>query len=607
MAAATSSSSSSLALAGLASGINWTNIINDIAAADSAPITLWQDQQTTDNSQNAAYHTIGTDLANLQNDITALSTPSLFQSTTAASSDSSVATAATQTGTPVGTYAFAVTQLATATAQNGSTVGAQPISASDNVANIDLSSSAFADPITGGTFTVNGKTITVAPSDTLQAVFDQISTATGGTVTASYNYATDEITLSSTAPITLGSSTDTSNFLQATQLFTNGAPAVNGAYTVTSLNALAGININAPADDSNLATALTDGGNGQGAFQINGVTINYDSSTDSINDILQSINNSAAGVTATYDGANNRFVLTNNNTGSLGMTMQDVTGNFLAATGLSTGTLQTGTNLQYSLDGSKTLTSTSNTVDASPEGLTGLSITAQGTGATNIAVTPDTSSIATAITTFVNDYNTVQNYISSQTTLSTTTTSTAGATATTSKPGLLTGDIDVENVASNLRQLVDASPLSGLIENLNDIGITSNGNDNTLSTNSLVLNDALANNLGQVTQLFTAPTSGLAASVGSFLKDTLATNGILATKEQNLTSESAGLQTSITNLQSSITSQESELENQFVQMEDAINSINVDKEYLTAYFNSTATTTSAPTAATGGSSSSSGG
>jgi flagellar hook-associated protein 2 len=610
MAAATSSSTSSLALAGLASGINWTNIINDLAAADAAPITQWQAEQTTDNSENSAYQTIGTDLTNLQNDITALSTPSLFQSTTAASSDSTVATAGTQTGTPVGTYTFAVSQMATATAQNGSTVTAQPISASDNVANIDLSSTSFAVPITGGTFTVNGKTITVATTDTLQSVFNQIATATGGAVTASYDYATDEITLSSDEPITLGSSTDTSNFLQATQLFTNGAAAVNGTYTVTSLNALAGININAAADQSNLATTITDGGNGQGAFEINGVTINFNSSTDSINDILQAINSSAAGVTATYDGANSRFVLTNNNTGSLGMTMQDVTGNFLAATGLSSGALQIGTNLQYSLNGGPTMTNVSNTVDASSEGLTGLSITAQGTGTASIAVSPDTSSIATAINTFVNDYNTVQNYISSQTTLSTSTSSTTGSTdsttTTTTKPGLLMGDMDAEGIATNLRQLVDASPLSGIIENLNDIGITSNGSDNTLSTNSLVLNDALSNNLDQVTQLFTAPTSGLAASVGSYLTDTLATNGVIANKEQNFTNESAGLQTSITNLQTQITSQESELENQFVLMEDAINSIDVDKEYLTAYFDSPSTSTDAPTAATGTSSSSSG-
>jgi flagellar hook-associated protein 2 len=604
MAAATSSTSSSLALAGLASGIDWTNIINDMAAAGEAPITQWKAEEATNNTENSAYQTIGTDLTNLQNDATTLSSPSFFQTTSAASSDSSVASAATQAGTPDGTYTFAVSQLATASAQNGATISAQPISPTNDVSNVDLDSSAFADPITAGTFTVNGQTITVAATDTLQSVFSQINTATNGAVTASYDSSTDEITLASSAPITLGSSADTSNFLQSAQLYTNGTD------TVTSLNALAGININAMANQSNLATAISDGGNGQGAFEINGVTINFDASTDSINDILQAVNNSDAGVTATYDGANNRFLLTNNNTGNLGMTMQDVTGNFLAATGLSSGTLQAGTNLQYSLNGSDTMTSESNAVDASSEGLTGLSITAQSTGTTSITVSPDTSAIATAITSFVNDYNTVQNYITSKTTASTSSGSgsasgAAGSTtSTTSTPGALMGDMDAEGIATDLRQIVDASPLSGVIENLNDIGITSNGSDNTLSTNSLVLNDSLSNNLAQVTQLFTDPTNGLAATVSSYLTNTLSSSGVIASKEQNLTNENAGLATSITNLQSQISGQETEMESQFVAMEDAISSVDVEKEYLTAYFDSSATTTDAPTAAASTSSSS---
>src|SRR5580693_5115066 len=222
MAAATSSSTSSLALAGLASGINWTNIINDMAQAASAPITQMQTEQTRENSQNSAYQSIGADLTNLQTDATTLSSAGFFQSTTTSSSDSTVATATTQSGTPVGTYTFAVSQLATAAAQNGSSVSAQPLSSTDDVSNVDLDSTAFTDPINAGTFTVNGQTITVAATDTLQSVFDQINTATNGAVTASYNSSTDEITLSSSAPITLGSAADTSNFLQATQLYSNG-------------------------------------------------------------------------------------------------------------------------------------------------------------------------------------------------------------------------------------------------------------------------------------------------------------------------------------------------------------------------------------------------
>jgi flagellar hook-associated protein 2 len=603
MSAATSSTTSSLALAGLASGINWTSIINDMAQAASAPITQMQTEQTTDNSENSDYQTIGADLTNLQTDANTLSSANFFQSTTTSSSDSGVATATTQSGTPVGTYSFSVSQLATAATQNGATVSAQPLSSTSDVSNVSLSDPAFADPITPGTFTVNGQTITVAATDTLQSVFDQISTATGGAVTASYDPTTDEITLASSSPITLGSAADTSNFLQATQLYSNGTGAVS------SLAALAGININATASEANLATPISDGGSGQGAFEINGVTINYDSSSDSISDILQSINNSEAGVTASYDGANNRFVLTNNSTGNMGMTMQDVTGNFLAATGLSSGTLQAGANLQYSLNGSGTLTSQSNTVDASSAGLAGLSITAQATGSTDIAVSSDTTTIANAITAFVNDYNTVQNYIASQTSISSSTTSTTGATdsttSTTGTPGLLMGDMDAEGIATNLRQLVDASPLSGVIQNLNDLGITSDGTDNLLTANSAVLNTTLANNLGQVAQLFTDPTSGLATTVSSYLTSALSSNGVISTKEQNLTNETTALATSITSLQNTITSEESEMQSQFVAMEDAISSINVDKEYLTAYFNSPTTTTDAPTAASSSSSSSS--
>jgi len=597
MAAATSSTSSSLALAGLASGIDWTNIINDMVTAESAPITQWQTQQSTLNSQNSAFQTIGSDLTNLQNDVKTLSSPGFFQTATAATSDSGVATASAQTGTPLGTYAFSVSQLATATSQNGSTVSAAPISSTDNVSNVDLNSSAFSDPITGGTFTVDGATITVAPTDTLQSVFSQISSATNGAVTAAYDSSSDKITLTSNAPITLGSGADTSNFLEAAQLYANGND------TITSLTALAGININTTANQANLATAITDGGNGQGAFEINGVTINFDSSTDSVNDILQAINSSAAGVTASYDGANNRFVMTNNQTGNTGMTMQDVTGNFLAATGLSSGTLQAGDNLQYSMNGSNnTMTSESNTIDASSIGLTGLSVTAQAVGSTDITVSANTSAIATAITNFVNDYNTVQNYVASQTSISSSTSSSTGAldstTSTTGVPGPLMGNMDVESIATDLRQLTDAAPLSGMIESLNDLGITSNGNDNTLSTSSLVLNDALTNNLSQVAQLFTDPTNGLATTLGNYLSDTLGSSGVIASNEQNLSQQYTAIGTSITNLQTKITSDETAMQNQFVEMEDAISSIDVSKQYLTAYFNSAATTTDAPTAAT---------
>jgi flagellar hook-associated protein 2 len=592
---ASTTSTTGTVLTGLASGIDWTTLITAMASAERAPETAWKAQITSLTNQNTDYQTIGTDLSKLQNDVSTLSDPSFFESATTSSSNSGVATATASEGTTPGNYNLVVSQLATATSVAGTTVTAQPISATTNVNGITLGSTSFAAPISAGTFTVNGKTITVQTSDTLQSVFDQISTATGGAVTASYDPTSDKITLQSAGAIQLGTSADTSNFLSATGLFSNGTG------TVTSANTLGAVNIYSDAADSGLSTAITDGGNGAGSLTINGVTINYDASTDSINDILSNINASGAGVTASYDSVNHHFSLTNNNTGSLGITMSDNTGNFLAATGLSGGTATQGQNLQYTINGSATLTSQSNTITGSQIGITGLSITAQDTGNATISVTADTSTIATAITNFVTDYNTVQNYISAQTA---TTTDSNGNTV----GGVLTGDFDIEQISTKLRSIATAisTNLTGSVKGVNDMGITSNGQNNTLTLDSTTLNKTLSTNLAAVSQIFSNPTNGLGTQLNTYLLKTIGGNGPLISGEQSFSSQITSLNASITQLESKVSIDETNMQSEFVAMEDAINKANTDKQYLTAYF-STASASAAPAASSinSGSSSSS--
>ena len=95
-----------------------------------------------------------------------------------------------------------------------------------------LSSANFRTPVTAGTFSVNGNTVTIATTDTLQSVFDKIYAATGSTVTGTYDPTADKITLSSTSPITLGSSADTSNFLQVAGLYTNSSGTITSTTTL---------------------------------------------------------------------------------------------------------------------------------------------------------------------------------------------------------------------------------------------------------------------------------------------------------------------------------------------------------------------------------------
>ena len=592
---ATSSTSSS-SLSGLASGIDWTNIVNELLTVEAAPETQMNTNISTDQAKSSAYSAIGTTLTTLGKDLTSLSDPSFFDSRTTSVADSSIASATAAEGTPLGNYTFDVIKLASDAVQQGKNAIAAPLNTTNGV-----SSAGFATPVTAGTFTVNGQTITIAATDTLQSVFAQINAKTG-TVSGSYDAQTDEITLSSTGttPIVLGSATDTSNFLQSAELYNNNSE------TVTSASGLGGVDLNASMSSANLATPLSDGGSGAGEFMINGVQINFNASTDSVNDVLQRINDSQAGVTATYDSVNDRFELTNKTTGDVGISLQYVSGagNFLAATGLSSsggGTLQHGTNLQYSINNGGTLTSQSNTIDATSAGVAGLSVTALGLGSTTISVNSDTSTISSTISSFVTDYNAVQTYISGQ--IKPSTDSSGNVT-----PGTLTGDLDAEGIADQLRQMVGNAPtgLSGGIQTLNDIGIVSNGTDNTLSLDTSTLNSALASNLASVKQLFTSSTNGIATTLNTYVTATNASNGMLANDENNMTTEITGINSSITALKQRISNDQTMLTNEFVAMETAINSINTQKQYLNDYFGgSSSSSQSAPVAAGSSSSSSS--
>lgn len=596
MATATSATNSGLSLSGLASGMDWTSIVNELLSIERAPETLMQGQITKLQQKNSAYQGIGSQLSTLAKDITTLSDPSFFDSRTNSVSNPDVASATVSNATPLGSYTLKILQLASDAVQQGATVAVNQLSSSNDVSSLTLSSADLATPITAGTFTVNGQSITIATSDTLQSVFDQISSATNGAVTASYDSTTDEISLNSSSPIILGSSADTSNFLQATKLYNNGTG------TVTSTSSLGGISLSRTMGSSNLTTPISDGGSGQGQFLINGVAINYDSSSDAIKDVLNRINDSAAGVTATYDAINNRFILTDKTTGDVGISMQDVTGNFLAATGISSGTLQRGTNLQYTVNGGGTLISQSNTIDGSSSGVTGLSVMVQNVGSTTITIGSDTSKISSAISQFVSDYNAAQNYISAQTK---TTTSSTGAVT----PGPLTGDLDAEGIEDALRRLANASPFSGSIRSLNDLGIVSNGTDNTLAlSNTSTLTTALSTNLQAIKQLFTDSTKGIATTLNTYLNSVNGSNGPLANSEASMNKQVTDLQNSISALETRITADGNRLTNEFVNMETTINNINQQKTYLNQFMSgSGSSSNSAPTAAGssfGGSSSS---
>lgn len=563
-----------LGVSGLASGFDWRSVVDQLAEVERAPQTLLKRQQTTLNSVNNAYSTAKTYLTALQTKVDALKESSLFDSRTASSSDTTVATATADGGTPLTKYTFAVGQLATASVQQGAADAGLALNSTSNVSSLVLSGAALATSVTAGTFTVNGKQITVATSDTLQAVFDAIGTATGGAVTGSYDPATDKISLAGTGAITLGSTTDTSNFLTAFKLYNNGASSVTSSY------ALGTVKQSVALSAANFATPVSDGGGGNGSFKINGVAIAFNASTDSVTNVLARINSSAAGVTASYDSVTDRFLLTNKSTGDLGVALEDVTGNFLAASKLASGTLARGNNLTYTVNGGGTLVSSANTITSASSGIAGLAVTVLKTGSTTLEVQPDKPKVKTAITDFIAAYNQVQSFID-----------TATASSTDSKgkvtAGVLAGQTDAADIATKLRRLAN-SPVTGLATALNklaDLGITTRSDNNQITlADSTALDAALANKAGDVKELFTNSSTGLAVQLNTYLKATVGDSGSLINRQTTLAKQSKDIDTQVADLERLVQSNRTALIRSFVAMETAQSKSNQQLQFLKQRF-----------------------
>ena len=552
-------------ITGLASGLNWQNIITELIAADKAPETQWTTQQTTDQNQVSSLATLNTDLTAFQTAADSMSTGTTFTAATATVGDpSSGWTAQAASGTNLGQYAFDVTQLATTSALAGAANAGGPLSTTSDVSGVTIGTMNIATPISAGVFTVDGAQVTIASSDSLADVFTKINAATaatGNAVTASYDPTTDKIDLTSSAPITLGAENDTSNFLTATGLYNNGTG------TISSADALGSVGLNATIADSGLKQAVTDvDSSGNGSFSINGVSIDFNVNTTTIGTVLNDINNSSAGVTATFNSASSQFTLTNNSTGNTGISVSEASGGLLAAMGLnaSGATMNQGKNAEYTINGSQTFTSASNNLDASVDGINGLTVNATTLRPQTVTVATDTSGISTAINNLISAYNTVQTYITSQTQVIT-----SNGTTT---PSTLTGNMDVTQMQTDLQNMMfnSVSGLTGGITSLNDLGIGFTGTSPLLSVqDSSKLTAAITSNPSGVAALFTTLPGGLVSQIDNYVTNATGPSGVIAVETTNLNSEVASLTTQIDTLNTQLTAEQAQLTTEFTNMETA--------------------------------------
>ncbi len=464
-----------------AGGFDFGSIVDALISLERRPIDLLEQRKEDLNSRKEMLNEISSKLSALKSAAEALAKPNSLSFVKATSGNTDLFTASGSNSAALGSYQVTVNQLATATRVTSGFATQLGISATA-VVNKSLNdpASKLGGGYTAGYITINGTQvdITLDPdnptnpgqNDSLNEVINNINAAVSG-VTASYDSATDKLVLTSSSAITVGSPDDTSNFLQKTGLLASPDVIAGPNHTRTSTHRLGLISTTGLLEDATFGTSL----DASGSFTINGVTLTYDSATESLNELITKINTNVSSVVASYDQATDKVVLSSKSTGSLGITRTDVSGNFLEVLGLldntseSQAAVTSGQNASITIPGfndGNPIYSTSNTVTDAIPGVTLTLKQAAPSTPVDLTLTRDSSGLKTKLSDFVTKYNEAVELIRSRLTEEPLDNA---ISATTRRVGMLRGDSLLSRIRTNLSTAV-TDVLSSLPTDFNRMG-----------------------------------------------------------------------------------------------------------------------------------------
>jgi flagellar hook-associated protein 2 len=330
---------------------------------------------------------------------------------------------------------------------------------------------------------------------------------------------------------------------------------------------------NNTAADLRIAGTGTANGNGQSQINSREATVINVTSSDTLDTLVNKIGQSGI-VSASvinngspYDPYN--LALTSTTPGLAGQF-------FISQSGVNLG-LQTTTAAQNALlkvgSGSNATIQSSGT-NTFNNALPGLNVQLQAVGQSpdTATVSQDTTSITTAIQSFVSNYN---NFLTQAQTLT-------AFNATTDTAAPLAGSPTVLRAKSQLSSLITQpfNSSGSAVQTLVDLGITVNS-DGSLALNQNQLQTTLQNNPQSVTSFFTTATTGFAASAQSTLTSITDPNTGAFTLASNTLQDSINnYQTRITALNTILTNQEQLLTQTFSNLETFISQMRTQSSLI---------------------------
>ena len=275
---------------GLGSTFDYSTLVDSLIQIQSQPGVAMQNRITTAQAQLSAYKTYSGLLSNLETATSPMRTGTAFQGVTAnvsnatAANGQSILSASALSGASPGSYAVQVLQTAQAEKISGNTFAS--------------SSSPLG---TAGDFIINGKTVTIAASDTLTSVRDKINAVNSGINASGVS-----------AAIVTDSSSAQRLVLTSTQTGAAGINLVDGAQNVAqqlgwvdSTSTIKHVT-SAGAQSDNFASATASIGSqlglsvapGAQTVTIGGQSVSIDLATDSLTSIAASLS-ALTGIQAT--------------------------------------------------------------------------------------------------------------------------------------------------------------------------------------------------------------------------------------------------------------------------------------------------------------------
>ena len=497
-----------LQLGGLVSGMDTSSIVQQLMAGDIQKLKTKQTKVDELNKEKSMWTDIKLKLMEVKYAGKDLALSSTFMTKTTSSSDSNVATATAKAGTQDATYTL--TNVVPAT--SGKVVGTA-LTVSEGVKaktegtvgfGADMGNKRFTEysglGLTEGTVTINGASINISSSDTLNLVATKINGSTAN-VKATVDSTTGKLTLEAkTAGDTIYTEAGSSDFFTKFGIASSPTTTPVAADYYRTIADIKG--------DSTAGTAYD--GIQAGFFTLNGFTFEV-KETDTVSSVIKQINSSEAGVNAVYDSTNKKFTFASKTAGE-SIVMENDTSNFLHSLGVMTNATETytGTGSSYTLNG---IAMTGKTNEIELDGTTINLKSATDAGETiTIAVTNSSDKAVEKIKTFIEKYNAVIDFIEEnskaevedETDDNLQNDSSSYKNSTISK-GILNGDSTARQMIYSLRRSLteQVSNVETGYNQLSSIGITAADNESShLTLDETTLKTALGENPDEVFKLF---------------------------------------------------------------------------------------------------------